>query len=186
MTTQQHLLDIDFALSQLGGNSDLLGRMLTRFQQEFATIPSQVKTLIAEGNLKDAKMKVHTTKGISGNLGLMAVYECTKILEQQLRDTVLDLEQTERFESLMAKTCAFIETIDLDAKALPAFTAENKDNAGIEEFIKRLDRHEFIDDETLHEHVNALALSNQAKENLVALVEELKYSEAIKIIRNLQ
>lgn len=181
----QNLVDVEFALSQLGGNSDLLKRMLIRFQQEFVSVPKAVKDFIAAGDIKEAKMKVHTTKGLSGNLGLMAVFECTKILDQQLRENEINNTQIDLFETLMADTCLFINTVDLVAKDAPVFTSDNQSNRHTDEFILRLERHEFIDDETLHGYINDLNLPESGKTDLIALVEELKYAEAIELIRNI-
>ncbi|MGB3727030.1 MAG: Hpt domain-containing protein [Glaciecola sp.] len=185
MTRAQNLVDIDFALSQLAGNTDLLSRMLTRFEQEFSSVPLEVNTLIDAGDLQQAKMKVHTTKGISGNLGLMALFECSKVLDEQLRGETIDTEQLALFTTLMRDTCAFVSTLDLTRSAPPEFTPDNNNNDFISEFIERLERHEFIDDATLHKYINSLNVDDASKRNLVSLVEELQYSEAIKIIKSI-
>ena len=184
MTQTQNLVDIDFALSQLAGNTDLLSRMLTRFEQEFSSVPLEVNTLIDAGDLQQAKMKVHTTKGISGNLGLMALFECSKVLDEQLRGETIDTEQLALFASLMRDTCTFVSTLNLTRNAPPEFTPDNN-NDFISEFIERLERHEFIDDATLHKYINSLNVDDASKRNLVSLVEELQYSEAIKIIKSI-
>lgn len=185
MTTSKPLFDQEFALSQLGGNSDLLKRMLVRFEQEFTTVPEEVRTLIDKNEIKEAKMKVHTTKGLSGNLGLMALYESAKILDQHLREGSHTEALLEEFARIMKDTCVVLQNVDLATNTPAEFTTEVADNQHYEEFVQRLERHEFIDDATLHNYVNSLNMSEEDKKQLVSLVEELQYAKAIEIIRKL-
>jgi hypothetical protein len=50
------------------------------------------------------------------------------------------------------------------------------------ELIKRLKRNEFIDDDTLLDMVSSLQLSESSCRNLITLIEDLQYPEAIAII----
>ena len=185
MATTAQLFDKEFALTQLGGNTDLLKRMLVKFEQEFKTVPEEVKTLFNNNEIKEAKLKVHTTKGLSGNLGLMALYESAKLLDQQLRAGVADDSMIALFAQTMADTCNTIEHVNLAQNSVPEFTNNVSSNNYYEEFIQRLERHEFIDDESLHKYVNDLNLSDDEKKHLVSLVEELQYAKAIDIIKKL-
>jgi len=185
VTSSKPLFDKEFALSQLGGNSDLLKRMLLRFEQEFTSVPQEVRNLLDNNDTKEAKMKVHTTKGLSGNLGLMALYDSARVLDQHLREGSATPELVDEFAEVMKNTCEVLQSVELGLEAPAEFTTESSDNAHFEEFIQRLERHEFIDDATLHEYVNSLNISEAEKKNLVNLVEELQYAKAIEIIRHL-
>lgn len=182
MAVSQNLVDVPFALSQLGGNSDLLQRMLQKFKNEFISVPSDVKTFLNADNLKEAKLKVHTTKGLSGNLGLMALFECSKKLDQQMRENQIDAALLDTFDALMKDTCQFIDTIDLETKVAPEFSQTMAKQSHKQLFLERLKRHEFIDDKTLHMYADSLHLTVEVKRELVALVEELQYAKAIDII----
>lgn len=186
MAVSQNLVDVPFALSQLGGNSDLLQRMLQKFKNEFINIPSDVKALLDASNVKEAKLKVHTTKGLSGNLGLMALFECAKKLDQQMREENIDVSLLDTFDNLMKDTCDFIDSVDLETKNAPEFSQTQNKQSHKQIFLERLQRHEFIDDATLHMYADSLNLSVDEKATLVSLVEELQYAKAIDIINTSQ
>ena len=185
MSELKPLVDVKFATSQLGGNVDLLKRMLRKFSAEFSQVPGELKSMIASGDIKDAKMKVHTTKGLSGNLGMIALFDCSKLLDQQLREGEINHDTIDAFSDLMVKTCDFIETIDLESKAPAEFSHHEKTEKHKVVFIERLKRREFIDDDTLHQYVDSLSTDTANKQALITLVEELQYEKAIEIINTL-
>lgn len=184
MNDSKNLLDINFALSQLSGNSDLLYRMLQKFSVEFVTVPEKVKNALAQNDLSEAKLQVHTTKGLSGNLGLMDLYECSKKLDQQIRDNKVDEAQIEAFTSIVEETCEFVKTVDLTPSAPQQFSAtdSNINNDDKRVFLDRLKHNEFIDDETLFTHINSLSLNEEQKIRLKEFVEDLQYAKAIDMI----
>lgn len=185
MSKAKPLVDVHFAIAQLSGNSDLLKRMFFKFSAEFSKVPEEINTLLAAGEIKAAKMKVHTTKGLSGNLGMLALFECSKQLDQQMREGNTSQETLDRFADLMLKTCDLINTIDLDVKEPATFSNDKVNNDNKAVFLQRLQHNEFIDDDTLHQYVDSLAMSNYQKQDLMTLVEELQYKKVIGIINNL-
>ncbi len=187
MTNKKDLVDIQFALTQLGGNSDLLARMLDKFKFDLGTTAIEVKQLLSDGNIKEAKLKVHTTKGLSGNLGLKALYECSTILDQQMREDNIDATQINAFVTVMQDTCECLDTIDLVTNAATEFGPQtNANNEHKSIFLERLSRHEFIDDDTLHQYIDSLALNESNKSKVRNYVEELQYAKAIDIINQAQ
>ena len=184
MNDSKNLLDIKFALSQLSGNSDLLSRMLQKFREEFITVPDKVKNALAQNDLREAKLQVHTTKGLSGNLGLMALYECSKTLDQQMRDEEIDKAQVESFTRIMEDTCEFLKTVDLSRNEPQQFSQKdtNSDDDEKRIFLDRLTHNEFIDDNTLFSYINSLSLNEEQKKVLQELVEDLQYAKAIDMI----
>lgn len=191
MANSHLLVDMDFALSQLSGNSSLLSKMLTRFVDEFHSIPVKVINAIELNNLQDAKTYVHTAKGMSGNLGLIALYECSKELDQQIRDDEIDTNLVQVFASIMEETCNFIVKQNFDTNETRTFASPialdecNKEqNVGREKntLLNKLKHNEFIDDDTLFTLISALSLNEKQKHTLKELVEELQYTEAIEMV----
>lgn len=183
---QEHpLVDLEFATSQLSGNTDLLFKMLKKFKTEFSAVPMQVTNLIATGDLKGAKLKVHTTKGLSGNLGLMALFNCSKELDQELRAGNVVTQLVEEFTIIMQQTCDHIDSVNTDTKANPTYSnTENKVKSDYKDvFIQRLQRNEFIDDDTLHSYIESLNLTSDSKKTLQSMVEELNYDSAVELIK---
>lgn len=178
------LVDVDFATAQLGGNVELLSKMLGKFCGEFCSTPQQVIDALAQNNHNDAKLKVHTTKGLSGNLGLKALYECSKILDQQIREEAIDPLQLEAFSTVMQDTIECIKNLDLTQIAPTAFSPFNEktDTSQANEFVLCLQRNEFIDDDKLFTYIDALPFDEAQKSQLKVLVEELQYDKAIEMI----
>jgi HPt (histidine-containing phosphotransfer) domain-containing protein len=190
MSNTQNLVDIEFALSQLSGNSDLLSRMLIKFSDEFNSVPNKVIQALKLNDLQEAKLQVHTTKGLSGNLGLMALYDCSKKLDLQVRAGKVDDALLQSFADIMENTCEYIKNIDIEAKEPQSFSSSDEpivdnfeNNTGKHTFLERLKHNEFIDDESLFTYINALSLSEEQKQTLKGLVEELQYTKAIDMIK---
>lgn len=185
MSDSQNYVDIEFATMQLGGNSELLIKMLGKFCVEFSSTPQQVIDALAQNNKHEAKMKVHTTKGLSGNLGLMALFECSKILDHQIRENTIDPLQVDAFNTTMQETIAFIKALNLTVASPTTFSPIDKDSQPRQKaiFIKRLQHNEFIDDDALFTYINELPFNEAEKQSLKSLVEELQYDKAIDMIK---
>jgi HPt (histidine-containing phosphotransfer) domain-containing protein len=183
MSSNLPLLNYDFALNQLGGNESLLSKMLGKFSTEFEAVSSELKDLLAAGDTKSAKMRVHTIKGISGNLGLQALYECATEFDAQLREDRFQEETFQRFSSLVQETCVQIherEQINTPEKSLVSPTL-SKETSKLE-LTKKLERNEFIDDDTLINLVSGLSMSEEKSKELIELIEELQYQDALHLV----
>jgi HPt (histidine-containing phosphotransfer) domain-containing protein len=189
MSTNLPILNYEFALNQLGGNEALLIKMLGRFTSEFADVGVEVSALVAENNFDSAKMKVHTVKGISGNLGLQALFNSASYLDAELRVGKAEQSVLNDFSQLVITTCSEIKKIDSeesesgerDLTSSPLSLQNSK-----EELIKRLQRNEFIDDETLNDLINGLQTTEAEAQSLTQLIEELQYPQAIEIIQKIE
>ena len=187
MSSNLPILNYDFALNQLGGNESLLSKMLGKFSNEFASVSNELTALLAAGDTKSAKMRVHTIKGISGNLGLQALYECATSFDAQLREDNYQEDTFLQFSDLVEQTCAQIherEQIEAPTKTLvpPTLSLETSKL----ELTKKLERNEFIDDDTLINLVSGLSMSEEKSKELIELIEELQYQEALNIVASQQ
>ncbi len=77
-------IDRQAALERLGGNADLLGRLLGIFEEDFGASQEQIRTWLAEGNVESATMLVHRIRGAAGNLSAKGLAQAAGLLEQQL------------------------------------------------------------------------------------------------------
>ncbi len=183
MPQEQNLIDLDFALTQLGGNKELLMKMLTKFQNEFADAGDLIESNIATQQLLEAKNKAHTAKGLAGNLGLKDLFDISRQLDEELRADNLQAETLATFKSIMKDSCDAISELQFDQPVAPDFTGSNDSIDYKSTFIDRLERHEFIDDETLHKYIDSLNLENDDKVKVRELVEELQYPKALSIVK---
>jgi HPt (histidine-containing phosphotransfer) domain-containing protein len=176
------LVDYEFGLSQLGGNAQLLNKMLGKFKAEFASVPAYIKNKVNEGDLDAAKMKVHTAKGITGNLGLRALFENSKALEAELKQGNSAQALMQEFAELMQASCNEIDIciagISTPEQSTPHTIVDAK-----EKLRKLLSRHEFIDDGLLRDLIASIDMSEDDKKQLIEMIEQLQYEQALAMIK---
>ena len=183
MPEQPQLVDYEFGLKQLGGNAKLLNKMLGKFKDQFVDSPSYVEQKVKEGDFEQAKMKVHTAKGITGNLGLNALFSCCKALEVELKQASAPPPLMAEFSELMTATIASIDELSENAESVTeARVSEINPNAK-EELKELLTRHEFIEDTLLQDLVASLDLSKDEKLKIIDLIEQLQYDQAYAMIK---
>lgn len=183
MSTNLPILNYDFALNQLGGNEALLTKMLGKFESEFSDVATEITHLLNNNDIKNAKMKVHTVKGISGNLGLQALYDCSTKFDVELRTGEFSQDMLAEFTSLLTMTCEEIQRMGDNENApknLSKSTLSPENNKS--ELIAKLKRNEFIDDDTLMKLISGLGINPDEVKQLIELIEELQYPQAIEFI----
>ncbi len=77
--------DLDQALKRLGGNRDLLVRLLRSFVKEHAGTLAQLDALLETGDNASALDLLHTLKGVASNLGASELARWSQQLEQEIR-----------------------------------------------------------------------------------------------------
>ncbi|MFC4699827.1 hypothetical protein ACFO4O_06635 [Glaciecola siphonariae] len=188
MSETKPLVDYDFGLSQLGGNAELLNKMLGKFKGEFREAPQYVKQQMQEGNFDQAKMKVHTTKGITGNLGLLALFECSKTLDAQLKQAIASDDTIAEFESITQATCERIDELISASKNDSGQSDTAKQHKHVDDakqkLLELLERHEFIDDSLLRDLMGSLNMSDADKTQIVDLIEQLQYEQAASMLNS--
>ncbi len=177
------ILNYAFAVNQLGGNEVLLRKTLGKFVSEFEETSAEVTDLIDNNDLKAAKMKVHTVKGISGNLGLQALFDCTSKFDAELRSGEYSQETLQQFTLLVSQTCLEIKQMENAEDSEYQFREPTlpPEKSKID-LIKRLKKSEFIDDQKLMSLISGLGLLENDAKNLLQLIEDLQYHQAIELI----
>lgn len=62
-------IDVDSALNRLGGDVKLYQKMLSLLSDDLANFPTQLETLLTEGDFMSASRLLHTIKGLAAQLG---------------------------------------------------------------------------------------------------------------------
>ncbi len=88
----------DEGLARLGGNKTLYWALLRRFARENRQVVPQLTTLMASGDLADARQVAHTLRGVAGNLGIAELAATAAALE-----TALIREDTAKARGHMAE-----------------------------------------------------------------------------------
>ncbi|MEG0829612.1 MAG: ATP-binding protein [Anaerovoracaceae bacterium] len=78
--------DKTFAISNLSGSTALYEKHLCKFQTNYADAGDRFNLLIQSGQLVEAERFIHSVKGLSAMLGLVALSDCANVLEKALID----------------------------------------------------------------------------------------------------
>lgn len=84
--TAESPLDIEFALSRIGGDTELLREIAGLFVEEEAKLMSDIKSALDEGNSKKLETAAHTLKGMLSNFGANAAVEAAFTIERVARE----------------------------------------------------------------------------------------------------
>ena len=109
-------VEIDAALSRLGGKRDLYQRVLRTFVKDLATMPEQLQAHAAQGQAQPASRLLHTLKGLAATLGAIALSAEAARGEKQLAGAAAPVEAADVAE----RACAAIATAGPGLAALLA------------------------------------------------------------------
>ncbi len=77
-------VNVELGLSKLNDNHVLYHQLLLKFRSSNLDVADQLRVLIAEKHYEQAKERVHVVKGVAGNLGIEALFDCSRGLEQAI------------------------------------------------------------------------------------------------------
>ncbi|MEQ1528001.1 MAG: response regulator [Methylococcales bacterium] len=84
-------LQTEQALQRLGGNLDLLHKLVNSFAESAADFSVRINTAIASGDIETAIREAHTLKGLAGNIGAETIAASAKDLESLLQQGATDV-----------------------------------------------------------------------------------------------
>ncbi len=79
-------IDLPAALQRLGGSRELLLKLLRNFGGEWSGVVASLNAALAAGELPQARLKVHTLRGVAANLSMISVASAAAALEQALKE----------------------------------------------------------------------------------------------------
>lgn len=183
------VIDFDFALSQLSGNSALLTKMLSRFDDEYHDALVRLQNLLNAGEGTEAKQLLHTIKGVSGNLGIKALHNACRELEPEIRPTSNPDTDLSAFAWALSATLQEIKQFNqANPQSSPPQTPVNKtgcaqsDHEARRQLTFSLERNEFIPPNKLNELVTELSFSSDNKNKLITAINDLDYPQALHLL----
>ncbi|HSM74995.1 MAG TPA: ATP-binding protein, partial [Desulfobacterales bacterium] len=78
-------VDLPSALGRLSGNQELLLKLLRNFRKEWSGAEDKIRFALATDALAQARMTVHTLRGVAANLSIDGVATAAEALEQALK-----------------------------------------------------------------------------------------------------
>ncbi len=166
--------DNEFALRQFSGNQDLLLQILKKFIEQNTHFANELNALLSQGDMVTAKRKVHTLKGVSGNLGMNALHHKCKEIEANIEQS-LPVNLLNEFYALVDETLVAANDFSEPTQA-PQATSSNQ------AFIESLEKNEFISDQALTEYVQNSGLSASKQDELMGYIDNFDYPSAIALL----
>lgn len=178
MSNENLTIDLDFGLSQLSGNRDLLIKMFDRFCSDYAPFAGELQALADSENMQELRMKVHTIKGVAGNLGFRALHTASKTLENEIKRPNGQLQIfLQQFIETLNDTVTEIDNIKNGSAAEPA-----ANNEGLTELKRLLEENEFISSDRLNELLSTSDLPEQSKMQISQSINDLDYPAALALL----
>lgn len=76
--------DRQAAIKNLGGMVWLYDKHLSKFRDTYENSPETVHNLLLQGHTDDARILIHSVKGLAGTLGLVQLYYAASLLERAI------------------------------------------------------------------------------------------------------
>ncbi len=173
------IFDVKFAINQFSGNQPLLVKILGKFIQQY----QQFDIVIAEQLQQDfqaAKQQVHTVKGISGNLGMMALHNACRQLEVSFASQTTEYA-LEDFLQVFKQTLTSVQNYSAENSVEETSDLAPQQVEKIR-LIAALKRNEFISESKIRTYTQALNLSSGKLDELKRAIHNLDYPVAIELL----
>lgn len=86
-------VDWQAGLKRLMGNEQLFRKLLASFVRDYADADTRILSALAANEREEARMQLHTLKGVAANLSLTSFYEATFAAEQAVKNQNTEQEQ---------------------------------------------------------------------------------------------
>lgn len=183
-------LNVESGLKILGGDISLYLRLIQQFGRKCQVDASGILKQAKEKDYQHMIQKIHSIKGVAGNLGAMKIQEQAAELEQAVRN------RTEK-DPLEAQLNNFIEEISGFANVLPKerLSSENQhhDEADrgqidmiLNRLIKLLEKNDTEAYDLFEEHKDLLLLTlAEAGVDLERQIHQFDYRDALKTLKSI-
>ncbi|MBF0623607.1 MAG: response regulator [Magnetococcales bacterium] len=113
-------LDLESGLERTGGNQRLFLKLLHTFLRDHRETPTLLARELAAGRRESARIRVHTIKGIAGNLGATALHRSAEVLDRTLRGSeAVSGEMLRTFREEMDRVMAGLATLPPRFRSAP-------------------------------------------------------------------
>ena len=94
------ILDVETALSRLGGKQEIFSNLLRQFAELHQNDADQIQICYQTGDLKTLQSLAHALKGVAGTLAMCRLQQASAQLEQALKSSSSDADVDKHIESL--------------------------------------------------------------------------------------
>lgn len=111
-------INTDDGLDRLGGDVEFYKELLLNFSDSFQASEEEYYKLIGCSDLSRARILIHSIKGASGNIGAKELHHNASLLEQSIKDEVIDNALEQVVFTSLKKTILDIESIKVDKEVI--------------------------------------------------------------------
>lgn len=170
-------IDVQQALTRLGGNAALLRRLLRQFADGYGEAALPLQTSLDRGDRATAARMLHSLRGTAGSIGAMQVHAAAAALETALAaGSTVDLGD---LRAAIARACSAI-ALQVDDAVPVASATPPPLRAQLEHIRALLERHRAVPGETIAAVLQAcIAAQRRAEgERLAHALETFDYAQA--------
>jgi PAS domain S-box-containing protein len=132
-------LDTRAGIHRIGGKIDAYRRQLFRFRQHYSNAVQELEQRLTDQGLAEARAYCHALKGVTGNLGALALFNQIAAIDNQFKqDQVPDAAALEALRARLGEVMADIDR--LNAMAPPPGKAPLLEPRQVRELLGRLDQ----------------------------------------------
>lgn len=179
--TDFDMFDAEFATRQFSGNHALLIQILDKFIAQHQDFDNELTQQLRVNDFDAVKHNVHTLKGVSGNLGMTALYNECKVFEQHLATEQISDEQRDMLLHTFKQTLSVVKAFNEQGSA-PMAPEEKASNSEKSNLIAALKGNEFISDGKMQSYLASLDLAPNVQEQLQQAIHDLDYPKAIQLL----
>lgn len=179
--TDFDMFDAEFATRQFSGNHALLIQILGKFIAQHQDFDNELTQQLQDNDFDAVKHNVHTLKGVSGNLGMTALYNECKVFEQHLATKQISDEQRDILSQAFKQTLSVVKAFSEQGSVqkTPENVAANSEKSSL---IAALKGNEFISDEKMQRYLASLDIEPSVQEQLQQAIHDLDYPKAIQLL----
>ncbi len=185
-------IDVAGGLKRVADKRDTYLNLLARFQEKYASFPSELEKVMGEGRRMEAHNLIHSLKGISGNLSLTKVFKIANELEDfmvmERGDPRIPLSHLEKALDEVFASLKILESFREKKKPSPGTPIDRSSMPGkMAEMIGLLKEGNPEVEELYAEIGDQLnnALSEREYGQLKGLILDYDYDEALYILNNI-
>jgi CheY-like chemotaxis protein len=108
-------LDIEGALERLGQKRALYRQILLNFAEEHCSKAEEIDAAFAEGRIEDVARMLHTIKGVSGNLGMVRLFDAVVTLESSIKAPRVPADKVREFHDAFAEIMGTLAELTRDS-----------------------------------------------------------------------
>ncbi|WP_299073524.1 Hpt domain-containing protein [uncultured Paraglaciecola sp.] len=105
--SELRIFDSQFAINQFSGNRSILVNILEKFILQYQDFESLMAQHVQQSDIETVKRQVHDLKGVSSNLGLIALNQACKDLEVDLTCQITN-DTLDNFSLILRQTLGLL------------------------------------------------------------------------------